>query len=89
MTTHKVYLVTGKRQYRWHAPGARPFEAKLDPLAEQRAVERGSIQVLEVIESALENGSYELPDDWPRPAADEPHTEAPRGASFVSEGGKK
>jgi len=86
--THKRYLVTGRRQYRWHAPGT-VFEAILDPLAEQRAIERGSIRVLEVIEPTLENGSYELPPDWPRPAADEAHTEAPQGASLVSEGGKK
>lgn len=84
--THKRYLVTGRRAYRWHAPGS-TFAATLDPDAEQRAIERGSIRVLEVIEPDLKEGSYELPDDWPRPAADAPHTEAPRGASFVSEGG--
>ena len=86
--THKRYLVTGKRQYRWHAPGT-TFEAKLDPLAEERAIARGSIRVLAVLRSELPDGSYELPDDWPRPAADAAHTEAPKGASFVSEGGKR
>ncbi len=67
--THKRYLVTGKRQYRWHKPGA-TFEAQLDPLAEQRAIERGSIRVLEVVKPGLVNGSYALPRDWPL-AADE------------------
>ncbi len=62
--THKRYLVTGKRQYRWHKPGA-TFEAQLDPLAEQRAIERGSIRVLEVVKPGLVYGSYALPDDWP------------------------
>ncbi len=68
--THKRYLVTGKRQYRWHKPGT-IFEAQLEPLAEQRAIERGSIVVLEEIKPELENGSYELPEDWPRAAVDE------------------
>ncbi len=67
--THKVYLVTGKRQYRWHKPGE-TFEAQLDPMAEQRAVERGSIRVLAVIEPGLQEGSYELPKDWPVLVAD-------------------
>ncbi len=62
--THKRYLVTGKRQYRWHKPGS-AFEAQLDPLAEQRAIERGSIRVLEIVQPDLENGSYQLPADWP------------------------
>ncbi len=62
--THKRYLVTGKRQYRWHKPGA-TFEAQLDPLAEQRAIERGSIRVLEIVKPGLMNGSYHLPQDWP------------------------
>ncbi len=68
--THKRYLVTGKRKYRWHDPGS-TFEAQLDPLAEQRAIERGSIIVLEIIQPDLENGSYALPQDWPQPVADE------------------
>lgn len=86
--THKRYLVTGKRKYRWHDPGT-TFEARLDPDAERRAIERGSIRVLEMIQPDLEEGSFVLPDDWPPSAADAPHTEAPQGASLVSEGGKK
>ena len=62
--THKRYLVTGTRQYRWHKPGT-TFEARLDPDAEQRAVERGNIRVLEVIQPSVQNGSYEIPNDWP------------------------
>ena len=84
--THKRYLVTGPRQYRWH-PSGTEFEATLDPDAERRAIERGSIRVLEIIEPDLKADSYELPDDWPRPAANAPSIEAPEGASFVSEGG--
>jgi hypothetical protein len=67
--THKLYLVTGKRQYRWHKPGE-TFEALLDPLAEQRAIERGSIRVLSVIEPGLQEGSHALPKDWPQTVAD-------------------
>ena len=80
--THKRYLVTGRRQYRWHKPGT-VFEAQLDPLAEQRAIERGSIRVIEVIEPELENGSYELPKDWPQPVADVPKARAAEGVSQV------
>ncbi len=75
--THKRYLVTGKRQYRWHKPGA-TFEAQLDPLAEQRAIERGSIRVLDIVKPGLVHGSYALPEDWPLTTADERTT---RGAS--------
>ncbi len=82
---HKKYLVTGRRQYRWHAPGT-TFEAQLDPLAEQRAIERGSIIVLEVIQPELENGCYALPEDWPQPVADVPKARVAAGVSLgVSE----
>jgi hypothetical protein len=67
----KTYLVTGKRQYRWHKPGT-VFEARLDPDAEQRAIERGSIRVIDSVQPELENGSYALPpEDWPQAGADE------------------
>ena len=75
--THKRYLVTGKRQYRWHAPGT-VFEAKLDPDAERRAVERGSIRVLEEID--IRAGDYRLPEDWPT-AANARQPETPAGVS--------
>lgn len=75
--THKRYLVTGKRQYRWHAPGT-VFEAQLDPDAEQRAIERGSIRVLEEIDIKVEN--YELPEDWPD-TANAQQAEPPVGVS--------
>ena len=80
--THKRYLVTSKRQYRWHKPGE-TFEAQLDPLAEQRAIERGSIIVLAVIEPALQEGSYALPKDWPLPVADAPKARAADGVSLA------
>lgn len=61
---NKQYLVTGKRKYRWHDPGT-VFEARLDPAAERRAVERGSIRVIAVVQPGLQDGSYTLPKDWP------------------------
>lgn len=82
----KRYLVTGSRKYRWHEPGTE-FEARLDPDAERRAIERGSIRVLEVIQP--QPGGFQLPKDWPRSAADAPTTEAPKGASVVSRGGTR
>lgn len=78
--THKKYLVTGRRKYRWHNPGT-VFEAILDPLAEQRAIERGSIRVIEVVQPELENGSYALPEDWPQPVADVPKVRVAVGGS--------
>ncbi len=73
--THKRYRVIGKRQYRWHSPGT-VFEAKLDPDAERRAIERGNIEVLGVIQPGLQNGSYVLPEDWPQAAVDDPIRDA-------------
>ncbi len=81
--THKRYIVTGKRQYRWHKPGA-TFEAQLDPLAEQRAIERGSIRVLEVVKPGLTIGSYALPEDWPPTVADVATTRVAAGVSQVN-----
>jgi hypothetical protein len=81
------YLVLGTRLYRGHPPGT-TFEAKLDPAAEQRAIERGAIKVLTRVEPSLDTESYQLPPDWPPSEADAPaHPEAPKGASFVGEGG--
>ena len=59
---HKRYLVTGTRQYRCHKPGTE-FEAQLDPDAERRAIERGTIRVLEVSRPSLKAVSYALPND--------------------------
>jgi hypothetical protein len=42
--TKTTYKVTGTTAYMGHQPGE-TFEAELDPDAEQRALERGSIQV--------------------------------------------
>ncbi len=71
--THGVYLVTGHRQYRGHDPGDQ-FEARLDPLAEQRAIQRGAIRLLERIIPTLPEGDYRLPDDWPPAGADTQQT---------------
>ena len=75
---HKRYLVTGRRQYRWHEPGT-VFEANLDPDAERRAIERGSLRVLAVVNPSLEPGSFVLPDDQST-MADEPNRDAVGGS---------
>ena len=77
---YKRYLVTGHRRYRWHERGT-IFEAQLDPDAERRAIERGSIRVLEEIDVRVAN--YELPEDWPQAVADARPTESPAGVSLV------
>ncbi len=81
--THKRYLVTGGRQYRWHKPGT-TFEAQLEPLAEQRAIERGAIRVLEIVEPDVQIGSYQLPQDWPLRAVDAQPTRGVVGVSEVN-----
>lgn len=79
----KRYLVSGRRAYRWHKPGA-VFEARLDPDAEKRAIERGAIRVLDVINANIKQEDYTLPNDWPRAAADATPAESPVGGSRVS-----
>ena len=62
------YRVTGARRYREHKPGA-TFEANLDPAAEQRAVDRGDIELIERLQTGLREGSYRLPAGWPPEAS--------------------
>lgn len=81
------YEVTGRRQYRGHDTGTR-FEARHDP-AKERAIGRGDIRLLRLIEPAAPPGGT-LPDGWLTPPTDVPQQanhEAPEGASLVSEGG--
>lgn len=85
---HKRYLVTGNRRYRNHEPGD-IFEARLDPDAERRAVDRGSIKVLAVVYYEPGAGNYELPEDWPPRGADAAaNRDAERRLSHI-QGGKK
>jgi hypothetical protein len=79
--------VVGQRQYRGHHPGER-FVTKLDPALE-RAIARPNVVVIAEVEPELTEGRYGLPPDWPQRAADAANTEAPQGASLISEGGKK
>lgn len=84
MSQYGVYRVTGKRQYRGHAPGV-VFEAVLDPAVEGRAISRGDIRLLRHVTPSLVPGSYRLPPDWLEPEA--ATTEAPTGASLIEGGG--
>jgi hypothetical protein len=80
------YKVIGKRQYRGHEPGE-IFEARFDSAIE-RAVYRGNIEILEIINPELPGGGYTLPKGWPRPVADiTAQQEAPQGASSISKEG--
>jgi hypothetical protein len=58
------YLVTGKRAYREHEPGT-VFEAHIPWGPEQRAINRGSIRLLERMVADLPPGRYRLPLGWP------------------------
>ena len=86
MREYGVYRVTGRRQYRGHDPGT-TFEAALDRAAEQRAVARGDIELLERVTPDLTPGSFVLSDKWPPGGRDKQATEAPEGASLVTGGG--
>lgn len=57
------YRVTGSRAYRGHAPGS-VFDAVMPASVEARAVRRGSVELVERITPALQEGSYELPSGW-------------------------
>lgn len=61
--THGVYEVTGTFAYRGHKPGTR-FEALLDQKAEQRAIARGDIRLVERVTPSIVPGSFRLPDGW-------------------------
>lgn len=60
---HGIYQVVGRRPYRGHQPGE-VFEATLDQGAEERAIARGDILLLERVIPGLQPGSYTLPDGW-------------------------
>jgi hypothetical protein len=79
------YKVIGRRRYRNHDPGD-IFEARFDAAIE-RAVYRGDIEILEVVQPELPEGSFKLPKDWPAPANITAHRGAPEGASPVSKEG--
>jgi hypothetical protein len=57
------YEVTGTRIYRGHPPGT-IFEARIAPGPENRAINRGSITLLERVPDDLRPNSYRLPDGW-------------------------
>lgn len=57
------YEVVGRREYRGH-PHGEIFEARLDRAAESRAVARGDIRLLRVVEPTIQPGSWRLPDGW-------------------------
>jgi len=61
--THARYRVIGKSAYRGHEPGTE-FIARLERVAEGRALRRGSIELLERFLPSLEPGSYSLPEGW-------------------------
>jgi hypothetical protein len=64
MNTMGRYEVIGKRAYREHQPGS-VFEARIPWDAEQRAVHRGSIRLIERLTADLPPGKYRLPLGWP------------------------
>lgn len=53
------YEVVGTREYRGHAPGE-VFEARLPKGPEQRAISRGDIRLLRIVEPSIQPGSYSL-----------------------------
>jgi hypothetical protein len=66
--------VCGSHAYHDFRPGC-VFEAVLDPAAEQRAVDRGAIVILDATPPGIRPGSYRPPDGWVTQAV---NNEAPR-----------
>jgi len=60
---HGRYMVKGSMGYRGHQPG-QEFVASLDVNVERRAVDRGSIVLLERVTPQIREGSYRLPKGW-------------------------
>lgn len=58
-----LYRVCGSRAYRGHEPGSE-FGARLEPLAEARAIRRGAIELLDRMAPTIESGSFRLPRGW-------------------------
>jgi hypothetical protein len=77
------YEVTGRREYRGHAPGS-VFAAQIDRAAEQRAIQRGDIRLIRRVTPAVPPGAV-LPDGWLTSSL--VPTEAPEGASLIEGGG--
>lgn len=80
-----VYKVVGRRAYRGHEHGT-VFQARIDRAAEQRAIQRGDILLLDRLEPDLQPGSWKLPRDWPPHRASSDGNEAPAGASLTGKG---
>jgi hypothetical protein len=57
-----VYTVTRDRHFRGHLPGV-TFTARLQPVAEQRAIALGRIKLLERVTPSLPD-RFELPEGW-------------------------
>ncbi len=74
-----VYRVCGSLRYRDHDVGE-TFEAVLDPDAEKRALQLGTIEVLDAKRTELRPGSYRLPDGW---LTEHTTRRAPEGALLI------
>lgn len=61
---HGVYEVTGRREYRGHAHGD-TFVARLDTHAAQRAIQRGDIRLVEMVDPSIDPKRLTLPEGWP------------------------
>jgi hypothetical protein len=55
-----IYKVIGPTSYRGHPPGS-TFEAKLEEKAEERAIRRHAIELLDEKPPSLRDGSWTLP----------------------------
>lgn len=62
MNEFGIYRVSGTRNYRGHPTGSE-FMAKLDPLAEQRAIGRGDIVLIDRVTPELPP-TFSLPRGW-------------------------
>jgi hypothetical protein len=77
------YRVIGLRAYRGHQPGD-VFEAVIDPAAEQRAIQRRNIELLERVIPTIDAALITFPEGWP-PGGHTPNPprEAAKAASLI------
>ena len=57
------YQVVGDRAYDGHEPGE-VFEERAGRGMDTRAVARGAIRLVRVVEPEIQPGSYRLPEGW-------------------------
>jgi hypothetical protein len=87
VTAAGIYRVIGNRRYRGHEPGTE-FSARLEPLAESRAITRGDLELVDRMEPELPRGAFRLPVGWTESPQERSGTRAGSRLTTLEKGGK-